>query len=121
MITQKFSYDCAVCSTAMFLNKPYEEVAKALELTKEGIGNDKIAKYLWDNEIDVLWFEGFPPKKGTPAIVSVWSKNFEGKWHSIYFDGEKVFDPARSKPRYETYEEVKKHIIGSLQVETSID
>lgn len=42
-----------------------------------------------DDSIELGW-----PVGGRPALLTVQSERFEGKLHSVFWDGEKVFDPS---------------------------
>lgn len=114
LVEQEHPWGCAIAATAMFLNKTYEEVYNDFKKPTEGYPIDKNAFYLWDNGHDVRWHDKEMPAKKIKAIVVVNSKNYTGKYHSIYYDGDNFFDPSKEK-RYVDWLDVEKNIYGCLQ------
>ncbi len=112
MIEQRHAWDCAICAHAMYLGKTYEEIFDAYGKPDEGYPLNKSVEHLWTMGCDVEWFEGKMPEYN--AVVIVKSKNFPGKWHSIFYDGEKFFDPS-PLGKYTDWFDVKENLIGTVE------
>ena len=113
MIEQKFSYDCAVASLAMFTGKTWDEIFLAFDKPTEGLPTNEVALYLWDNGFpNIEWRQchGMPTIK---SLVTVKSKNYPGKDHTIYFDGKDFYDPS-PKEKYVSHEDVERNMVGFL-------
>lgn len=117
-VRQRTGCDCAVACLAMVSGESYEAVMTNLsDRAKNDIATDKGLYY--SDDLDFLWSLGFDPtwevlhSGWSPdcerAILTVPSKNREGKLHAVAWNGESIMDPARDQ-KYETQEALKKAI-----------
>ncbi|OGU55432.1 MAG: hypothetical protein A2V66_16790 [Ignavibacteria bacterium RBG_13_36_8] len=107
IIKQRSKGDCGICALAMFLNISYDVLAKEEEFQedlKEDFGKGASIRDLWKVAkkygYDIVYTNNQYFKESEPAIVFVPSLKLKGKIHSIYWDGERIFDPSNEK----TYE-----------------
>jgi hypothetical protein len=114
-VPQRMGCDCAVACLAMASQESYEAVIANLRdkdreaLTRdEGLYYEADFEYLWKLGYDPQWEKlenGWLPDCDR-AILTVPSKNREGKLHAVFWDGEEIHDPAISL-RYEKDEALK--------------
>lgn len=107
LVQQRATYDCYVACMAMISGESYDAIMANLptwvvdEMPTGGIEAIQAMKlmhrlrYEWDYQL----IEPGTKWKPSPnhCILSVPSLNFEGKFHVIVWDGEKVFDPSMLK------------------------
>lgn len=107
LIKQKTLYDCGLAAIAMAADKDYDTLWTAEDTASlEGKGMENMDEWLekaglkrnidfkqvriWDSNQEIvkglLW--------GRRALLSVKSLNNESGNHAIYWNGEKLFDPA---------------------------
>jgi len=118
MIKQRIPTDCAICTIAMAIERPYEDVMEAA-MNSDAWHPEKGMRA----EFKVLEHFGFKQMVnfrvmhrgplapeyflhfswGRPAILAVPSLNIEGMFHSVYWSGTELHDPCTSK----TYSEWK--------------
>lgn len=107
-VEQRGDSDCAIACIAMATGRPYEEVL-AIGLSTQsyvpGEGTHSKEDILYvlgyeDEDFDVLRRNPFSPPRlfrrlalGRRSIISVPSLNNLGGKHSVYYDGETVWDP----------------------------
>jgi hypothetical protein len=119
LIRQRTRTDCAICAIAMALGLAYEEVMeRALSLKDaydpeqgmraeysviESFGLQQMRDFrvMYRGVLSTEFFRHF--SWGRRAILAVPSLNTEGKFHSVYWNGEQVLDPCDLK----TYTEWK--------------
>lgn len=102
---------CGVCACAMITGKTIDEVLEGRDwrhfTTTRGV-----ALYLAEHGITLgLTLNGDVPldkecslrfdMRGRPALVSVKSVNFEGRFHWIVWTGERILDSSTPQPLYE--------------------
>jgi hypothetical protein len=115
LIKQRYKGDCAVASLAMFLGISYENILKhySEELAEkfyDGAWNSKTLRVAKEYGVELTCiYENFNLNK--PSLLVVPSLNIEGRLHTIYWDGENVFDPAIGK----CYEILPKNIAYIFQ------
>lgn len=107
LIQQKFSSDCGVACLAMFLGRPYEDVAvhcSGWELMRHGLSGPRVdfLTCLFGVEINYRHPDVIDWTK--PAVLSVTSLNVDGA-HAVYWDGERINDPNEGKPGKRAYSE----------------
>jgi len=108
-IKQRLDGDCAVCATAMFLGKTYDEIVDLFPEAKDGFPHGT------HGEVDVclhfgimlecvhvpgvkVEYEGYYDwDKSQPAMIAVMSQNRLDTLHSIYWDGKEIHDPSNLK------------------------
>jgi hypothetical protein len=118
MIRQRTRHDCAICTIAMALNKPYDDVmAAALEARAFKPDEGTRAEYRIIEQFGLKQLIDFRTLHRGPlapeyflhfswgrrAIMAVPSLNTEGSFHSVYWNGAELFDPCTLK----TYSEWK--------------
>lgn len=120
-VQQRMPADCSVAAIAMFLGRPYEDIAEhcsGIELTRVGltwVREDFIFR-LFNVEVDVFAREVMDWSE--PAILSVPTLNeAEGGTHSIYWDGSRVWDPQMGRPGKSSYtnQRAKEFVITAIQ------
>lgn len=120
-IKQRLPTDCAICTIAMALAKPYDDVmaaalgAKAWKVD-EGVRSEwRIIEELGLKQmVDFRIMHRGPlaPEYflhfswGRPAILAVPSLNIEGSFHSVYWNGTDLLDPCTLKT-YSKWEELR--------------
>lgn len=109
---QRTNKDCAICTLAMFLGVPYEEV----KITTEQMESILFGGMEREVEDAILLAHGYEVGKhytrmhaapwwattgfvknmlwGRRAIISVMSKNYRDATHAVYWDGEALYDPS---------------------------
>jgi hypothetical protein len=112
LIKQRLRTDCAICTIAMALGKPYDEVmsvAIAAEAFKaeEGTRSEYaiIEKFGLRQMVDfrVLHRGQLAPEYflhfswGRRAILAVPSLNIEGGFHSVFWSGTELLDPCTAR------------------------
>jgi hypothetical protein len=118
LIRQRYPYDCAVASSAMYLGITWEEVRSHFGDITEGIPTNKVCEFLWSQGQNVEFYrDQLPTKK---ALVIALSRNHEEGWHMMYFDGRKLFDPSTEKT-YTDLEDVGTSLVGCVQLEDTND
>lgn len=101
IIEQRFRGDCVVCTIAMATNRSYDEI---FDLLPKDVA-DNIKTYGIDTiaEMEILCKLGWDPvlcfsfPHLGPCLVTVASLNYYGTLHSVYYDGQTVFDPSVQK------------------------
>lgn len=99
--------DCAVAALAMFLGVAYEGIARhctGAELVDSGLSwvRENHILNLFKTPCDV--FDRTVMDWSAPAILSVPSLNeAEGVTHSIYWDGQRVWDPQQGREGKSSY------------------
>ena len=106
-IRQRMPADCAIAALAMFLGVIYEDIARHCtgeELVMSGlpwVREDHILN-LFKTPCDV--FDRSVMDWTAPAILSVPSLNeAEGVTHSVYWDGQRVWDPQHGREGKASY------------------
>lgn len=120
-IQQRMPADCAVAALAMFLEKPYEHIAElcsGAELVRLGLSwtRENFILGLFDVEADV--YAASLIDWSQPAILSVPTLNeAEGGSHSIYWDGNRVWDPQMGREGKSSYtnQQAKEFAITAIQ------
>jgi len=107
LIQQKFSSDCGVAALAMFLGRPYEDVAvhcSGWELMRHGLSGPRtdFLASLFGVEISYRHPDVIDWTK--PAVLSVPSLNIDGS-HAVYWDGQRINDPNEGKAGKRVYSE----------------
>lgn len=118
LIKQKFKGDCAAASLAMFLGVTYDELIKHFpkeyeEKFVDGIWNSRIfevASKVYGKEL-LCYKDNFDLTK--PSLVVADSLNYEGRKHTMYWDGKNIYDPALGK----CYDDLPKNIAYIFQTE----
>jgi hypothetical protein len=131
LVQQRNLTDCVICSLAMATDLSYETVLEKvgdLYDIKEGLRYESKAlnRLGFSNEYEngqsigdfTTYYRGFyispefflSTAWGRRALLSVPSLNFAGKWHMLYVDGRKVYDPS-TLDRYERYDQLKPEYI----------
>ena len=121
LIRQRLRTDCAICTIAMALGKPYEAVMEAA-LAAKAFSSDRgtnaeysvIEKFGLKQMIDFRimhrgqlapeYFRHF--SWGRRAILAVPSLNNEGGFHSVFWSGCQLFDPCTRKT-YSKWDELR--------------
>lgn len=122
MVKQRLPHDCSICTIAMALDRPYDEVMQTALKTEsfdpvegcrseyaiiESFGLEQMVDFRVLHQggdagiLNPEFFRHF--SWGRRAILAVPSLNIEGGAHSVYYDGQKLFDPCALK----TYTEWK--------------
>ncbi len=100
-VQQQFDADCAVATMAMFLGVSYETIARhctGAEMVFSGLSwiEENRILHLFKTPCDV--FDRRVMDWSKPAILSVPSLNeAEGVTHSIYWDGQRAWDPQQGR------------------------
>ncbi len=106
-IKQRLDGDCAVCVTAMFLGKTYNEIVNLFPEVKDGFLHGTRSEVevclLFGVALECKSYPGAVDKtyygmdKSKPAMIAVMSMNRIDTLHSLYWDGEKIHDPSNLK------------------------
>jgi hypothetical protein len=94
-VQQRNDHDCVIACLAMWMDRDYDEIAKAVLRVNEGV-------CLWD-AVSYMRVNGIPARRSSwwfhshKAILDVPSLNFVGGMHAIYWDGERLFDPNKGR------------------------
>lgn len=106
-VQQRMPADCAVATLAMFLGVAYEDIARhctGAELVDSGLSwsRENHILHLFRKPCDV--FDRTVMDWNAPAILSVPSINeAEGVTHSLYWDGNRVWDPQQGRKGKHSY------------------
>lgn len=114
LVQQRYEYDCVIASAAMWLNKPYEEIADMLQKlgyernpdSRQGVSSIEQYKMLRKFGMHPITID--TAFGGVPGILSLPSLNVPGGAHACFYDGKDIYDP-------QTGREEKKHY--PLQIE----
>ena len=129
LIEQRTHHDCTICCIAMATGRSYEDVmasalaAEAFDPAKGCSSEYKILKALGlsSRHVDgeaagdfVCLHRGFEISPeyframawGRRALLAVPSLNKEGGWHTVYWDGAKLWDPS-TRQRYERFGDLR--------------
>jgi hypothetical protein len=121
LIQQRMRTDCAICTIAMAIDKPYEavmDVAVAAEaweadkgmraeysvLEKFGLAQMVDFRVLHRYQLAPEYFLHF--SWGRRAILAVPSLNIAGGFHSVFWSGTTLFDPCTAKT-YSKWDELR--------------
>lgn len=89
---QRGPTDCSICCAAMALRQPYERI---LEVAGSAVGWDGL-KY--ETVFAAFGFEiDFQPRTlrpRQPAIIAVPSRLNKGRWHAVFYEEGRVYDPT---------------------------
>jgi hypothetical protein len=105
LIRQRYDIDCVIATIAMYTHKTYEDVIEVCERLKIrplglcGYDSIRILKEFGHELVQCFDFYDF-----VPCIVSVPSLNSRGKMHSVYWDGQRVWDPQEGNEGKEFYD-----------------
>ena len=80
----------------MFADKTYEEIKKGCcwrDFDTEGMSNVEMVKILLDLKFDVSLYNNF--KDFERCIVFVQSLNNSSKFHTVFWDGDMVYDSQK--------------------------
>jgi hypothetical protein len=117
---QRSSSDCNICTIAMALSVPYEEVMVAccsfgFNPHTRGTSNQIFSLFGLEKYFDYWTFYPGPSYintstmryllNGRRAIISTMSKNNRDGMHSVYWNGIEIFDPS-NKLVYEKINEI---------------
>lgn len=128
LIKQKSNWDCGIAAIAMFTNKSYDEVLKALRKLYPDHGNNEISNVQEEKILRhfrvrpiVLPFEFINLK--IRSMILIQSLNDEFSWHSIFFDGKNIYDPNNGKIKngkplkfYSSLNEIKRKDVVEIVV-----
>lgn len=112
IIKQRMRTDCAICTIAMAIGRPYEDVMTAALQSDawhpekgmraeykvlERLGFKQMANFrvMHRGPLAPEYFLHF--SWGRPSILAVPSLNLEGMFHSVYWTGSDLLDPCTSK------------------------
>lgn len=108
LVRQREPWDCSIACLAMFAGEEYDTILHSHnEISKLYLRTPKLV--YWDESISLLKSLRFHPREifgwmpNVPAILTVPSLNFKGRWHCIVYDGEAIFDPQDGNPGKEFY------------------
>lgn len=110
LIRQRGRSDCSICTIAMALNKPYEDVlgvagdaydpehgtrSEYSIIEKFGLRQMVDFRVMHRGQLAPEYFLHF--SWGRRAILAVPSLNIVGGFHSVYWTGDELFDPCLLK------------------------
>ena len=114
-IKQQDEFGCVIACLAMATGKTYKQVRNEVARYWDFMHKDKLFDGMSSlDEALLLYKFGYKSYTlnvskritrrrlislldGTPAILSVPSLNYKGKYHAVYWDGKKLHDPSTKK------------------------
>lgn len=113
LIKQRTPYDCALACLVMVIGQDYDHVRSKIPDTGEGMYTNEILDTLDAFDIEWDYSKEVPVSDKDTFILTVPSKNVEGRLHSIVYHHGKVYDPS-TRIQYTDPEDALGKAIGCL-------